>query len=199
MNLGVVLKSYFPQKNKILLFDKYLGKISVSVANHNKDPRLTNGMIISRYIIDNSKKFNIIKNFEIIEYPISWYSDIYFLHHVLELYQYCTPKEAVCNELFELIYFLCSSFDKFKSINSKKIFLYKFFLILGIYPSDNDFYCHKLAIYSIDKAINIKIDLDNEKKISNWLFKCIKLFNVKSFLNELIYNENIEDFSNTHF
>lgn len=197
MNIGIVLRSYFPKINKVLIFDKHLGKICVSIINAKKDPCFTNGMIIGGYKITSSEKFNIIKDFEIIDYPTQWYLDISFLHHALELYQYCIPHNACSEELFELIYFLCSSFDQFKSISSKKIFLYKFFLILGSYPQDNDFYSHRLATYAIDNVVNMQIDLTSEKKICDWLSKCIKtypvigLLNAKNFLNELIYHENI--------
>ncbi len=188
-NLAIVLKSNFPINQRVTIFDKTLGKIEASVLR--KDIILSNGMLFS-YNFSQNNTFQIIKDIYFIEMPCIEKSNLMFFHNVLELCNYFLPFGISFYELFDYLNFLYISFDKIQTLQVQKIFLSKFFLILGFYPEINTSSTFDYIMYlPIDRAVNETINLTIEKELNTWIINCINMhphiraFKTFKFLNEI--------------
>lgn len=148
-NTAIVLKTFFPIEHKVLVLDKKLGKLFL-VYKKNDIARLCNGAIFE-YNIAHDKSKNIISECDIIKFPLVG-EDILFFHHILELYNFFIPIGYTYCELFDLLYSLYSLLEqKELAVKDKKIFLYQFFVLLGICP----------------------LGLKDEKFLQEWINTCI--------------------------
>lgn len=184
-NTAIVLKTYFPEKNKILIFDRTMGKLNVSLSA-NKISNLCNGTIFT-YDFNEKNTFFIINNLNILDVPLNiGKTNILFLHNILEICYYFLPFGVVSNELFDLISFLYFYFDKFQTDQLQKFFLCRVFLILGIYPevkmSDYFNYVMSLPIDMVDKN---SIDLSLDKELNLWIIKCMQIHPYKNSLKTI--------------
>jgi hypothetical protein len=173
-NIGIVLRSYFPQKNKAVILDRHLGKITCVV----KTQRLCVGAVAT-YQVTHQRNLCFINNFEMIDIPfLVAQADILFLHHVLEICHYFIPMSSCEIQIFDLILFLYDHVSLVKASWFKKFFLFKLFTILGLYPEKKEGeapYFYQVLSLSIDKIAQKDIDLKIEKALENWLLKCIYL------------------------
>ena len=172
-NIGIVLKNYYPQKQKLVVLDKKEGKIQC-VPNRIDIP---NGAILAYTKV--KKHIHLINNIEILDVPFDIAgADINFLHAVLEICYYFIPSECPNHGIFELLLYLYSFPNKIKYIIDKKLFLFKLFISLGIYPEGKKFqtpYLHNLASESIDIIVGKDLHLDIEKDIDECLLACIEI------------------------
>lgn len=171
-NTGIVLKTYLPQKCKISVFDRELGKI-VGVPTRTD---LSSGSCIT-YFTHKSNSVYFIQAIEIIDMPMALaHDDILFLHHVLELCYYFIPAGSPMPRLFNLLLALYTSEKIIRNVQLKKIFLFQLFSMLGLYPEGSNFqtpYFHRLALTSIDMVELQTLDLVIEQELDAWLLSCI--------------------------
>ena len=173
-NKGIILKTYMPQKCKIVVLDSELGKIVV--VPNREDVRY--GACVM-YDLREQGHCTFMYNIELIDSPLSLAKDdILFIHHILELCYYFIPVQSTVSHLFNLLILLYESKHIFDNNVLKKFFLFKFFITLGFYPEDQKFrtpYFHHLALLSIDNSDDLLINLNIEQELDTWLLQCISL------------------------
>lgn len=159
-NIGIVLKTFFPSKQKVLVLDRNLGKIFLISKNQNNLLRLCNGVIFE-YNLESINDKNLIVELDIIKFP-NVGKNILFFHHILELYNFFIPIGFMYCQLFDL---LCSIYDLLEQENitkkEQKLFLYQFFSLMGMCPRNEKEY-----------GLN-SIDLDDENFLEKWINACI--------------------------
>ncbi len=172
-NIGIVLKSYLPQKSKLTILDRDEGKI-VAVP-HRSD--ISHGSLIS-YVKREQENIYFIYSINIIDMPFALaQEDIAFVHHVLELCYYFIPRGAQAQKAFRLLLRFYEIPTLLHSSYMKKIFLVQIFFSLGVYPDDRgsrSARIHDLAGVSIDFFANQPIDLMVERELDEWLVKSVK-------------------------
>lgn len=192
-NTGIVLKTFLPDKYKVIIFDRSLGKFDAIVPSTIKHFNLCNGLLVN-YNYQLKGKLQFIDNINIINDPfLLAQNDLLFFHHILELCYYFIPMGISCDDLFDFIKFLFFSPQKLKTVKSQKILLCRFFLLLGMYPecktSPKFNYLMSIPIDIVDNEL---IDLENEKELNLWIIKCInihpyaKSFKTINFLTEVV-------------
>lgn len=192
-NTAIILKTDFPNKQKITILDQALGKLDLWVDHKAKNLYLCNGMLLK---YDQSKgPKQVIKNIEIIDIPFALAKlNILFFHHILELCYYFIPEAVEEVEIFDLICFLLYSFEEVENLQLQKVILSRFFLLLGLYPEDgmSKKYFHYLMSIPIDRITNTAIDLKYEKELDLWIIKCVNMhpysrsFKTMHFLNKIV-------------
>lgn len=173
-NKAIVLKTYLPQKYKLSLLDWHLGKI-MGVPNRVD---IGHGALIE-YHLREQNGFYFMHGINIIDLPFALAKeDILFVHHVLELCYFFVPLGGEVPRLFDLIMILYDASNALIHDNAKKLFLFKLFSCLGLYPEDPKFrtpYFHQLAGSSIDMITIQPLDLVIEQALDEWLLSCIAL------------------------
>ena len=171
---GVIVKMFFPKKQKIAVFDDQLGKI-MCVPKHE---RLCLGAIIN-YTASEQNNIHFIHSTDMIAVPFNLaHDDILFLHHVLELLYYFVPIGSGDVELFHMIRVLYDPKTWTNTSQFKKIFLCKLFVLLGMYPEDDLVkkpFFYRVASLSVDMIAHETIDLESEQSLEQWLLRCIKM------------------------
>ena len=172
-NIGIVLKSYYPQRQKLVVLDKKEGKFQC--VPHRVD--IPNGAIIAYTKV--KKQIYLINNIEILDVPFALaLNDISFLHAILEIAYYFVPSQCPNHGIFDLLLYLYSFPDRIKYTLDKKLFLFKLFISLGIYPEGEKFqtpHLYTIASESIDTIINKKLHLEIERYIDDCLLACIEI------------------------
>lgn len=136
---AVVLKNYFPKKNKVTILHEQFGKINFFIDEKHQAARLCNGSLIYCDVI--KKKSSYQCDF-IDAYFIPFHTDsydLYFIHDILKICLQFMPNQSMMSDVFDLV------IDIYKSIHSlqscqKKIFLLKLFLYIGIFPENKKLY-----------------------------------------------------------
>lgn len=164
---GIVLKRFFPFKQKTSVLTKEHGKITIFSSKKTMCQKLWPGMIFTFEMNNRSENFILADKIEIVESntPIS-HNNIITLHQILEICYYSAPLHAPLQELFYLVATIIIVFqnEKFHEKNLGKIkylFLLKLLLVLGVYPANN------LELFSkVIKNLSIaSIDFSDEQKV----------------------------------
>jgi len=171
---GIVLKTFFPQKQKISLFDKVQGKMSCIPDRNDIQP----GGLIA-YHLTNSQRMPFARMINLIESPLLLArEDIIFVHHVLEVCYYFIHSYDPAPEIFDLLMKLYHSEIILCDDKNKKIFLFTLFWKLGIYPESKNFdsiLFRNFAMKFVDRLGFEYIDLENEQLVDAWLYECLSL------------------------
>ncbi len=198
---GIVLRTYVPRKQKLALFDYNLGRIEciVSLKNRGFIERLANGALLQYY----AKPLHFLYELyevELVDLPTTFARhDIYFLHHILELYYYFLPSELPSPELFELVLFLFNPPAQLYCAHGKKMFLLKFFGTLGLFPEETVSFnpdIYRLISLPIESMLKRNLDAPLQKEIENLIFACIgahpykKQFKTIYFISRMEYNDS---------
>ena|SRR5271156_6042540 len=186
---GIVVKRYFPQKQKIVLFDDELGKITC-VPPHD---RISLGTLL-QYEIQERKPVAFIYDVELIAMPLDGLEmDILFVHHVLEVCYYFIPENSTATEVYDMMMLLFTKQSCIRHPFFKKIFLLKLFTLLGIYPDRTaplDALVHKLLVDPLEILIRSDATDELERRLTKWLrdcmimHPCIEYFKTVHFLDE---------------
>ncbi len=186
---GIVVKRYFPQKQKIVLFDDELGKITC-VPPHD---RISLGTLLS-YEIQPRKPMAFIYDVELIAMPLDGLEmDILFVHHVLEVCYYFIPEQSTAPDVYDIMMLLFTKQACIRHPFFKKIFLFKLFALLGIYPDRTvpmDALMHRLLVDPLDILIRGDETYELERRLTKWLrdcmimHPCIEYFRTVHFLDE---------------
>ncbi|MCK9543022.1 MAG: hypothetical protein M0R03_13450 [Novosphingobium sp.] len=171
-NYGIILKNYL---NKIFVLDRKLGKIRCSIKLSRYNSKLINGAYISYMLedtidISNSYKISDIKILNTFNSISNYsYNNLIFFHHVLEISYYFLPLDHNENidYIFKLILVLYDSNVQDKLFT--KLFLYKFFKALNIYPE----YKYKDSLRDFTNNFDWKNNLKLNNSLKIWLTLCI--------------------------
>ena len=168
---GIVVKRYFPQKQKIVLFDDEWGKITC-VPPHD---RISLGTLLS-YETQVRNGVMFIYDVELIAMPFDGLEiDILFVHHVLEVCYYFIPIGSAEFQIYPFLINIMRSFDDISSVRIQKGLICKILAHLGVYPINSH-----LAL-PLEDFINIPIDnvvmgnleLAHEDFFDRWLTWCL--------------------------
>jgi len=172
-NIGIVLKSYQPQKCKLAILDRDSGKIMA--VPHRSD--ISHGALI-KYYEREQEHISFITNIDIIDMPLMLsQNDIQFVHHVLELCYYFIPTGSMAPEVFSSLL----RFYEFPLVLVtpllKKIYILQLFAQLGVYPEHSSIRTPRLQALvttSIDILATQSLDLMIEQELDVWLVHCIR-------------------------
>lgn len=190
---GIVLKTYFSHKTKMMVFDHRLGKIvcvpphrSISIGTHLEYTCTQRGSIF------------FLQDVSLHDMPLLVArEDILFLHYVFELCYHGVPLSGPMPELFVLILHLFNTDGRY-TVHYKMAFVFKMFVMLGIYPEDlawraSHFY--HLAHMPIDTLVTKAIDLKMDMVLYEWVcasiatHPLIHAFNTAHFIQTIGYHE----------
>lgn len=171
---GIVIK-IFPQKSSVTLLDRDEGIIEAHSDPSSKIKRLCQGAQITYHLQPYRNRY-LLNNVDFVAVPFSWArQDILFLHHMLELVIYFLPPKSAHPEVFDLFSVLYSTPVR-SSLLFKKKFLIRFFLLLGMYPEDEELLERVLQTLKIpvddpgDEALHLEA-----MHVDVWLLSCIRL------------------------
>ncbi len=190
---GIVLRNYYPYKQKISLFDKDHGRIEACINNmrFNHAQQLNNGTIIQYHITLYPSPCKI-HDLDIVSIPFELAKhDLVFFHHILELSYYFLPHGAAAPDTFDLILYL---FNAAHHTFNKQLILFRFFISLGMYPEHIPFernYFNYLASQKLDIFFKEKLDEIHHKVLESWLLQCIAMHPNKNQFKTISHEKNI--------
>lgn len=138
---ALVLKNYFPKKNKVTILHEQFGKISFFVDEKHEAARLCNGSLMYCNIIKKTSSSSYQCDF-VDAYFIPLHDslyDLYFVHDVLKICLQFMPEKMSMKDVFALITEMYMQLEHLHGCH-KKIYLLKLFLYIGIFPEDKKLY-----------------------------------------------------------
>ena len=163
-----VLKNFFPQKHKVVVFHDLYGKITCFSSPKNQVARLCNGSFIRCMVSKKNNHYQLdVVDIDFVLFDCNKY-DIYFVHDVLKICYNILPFHAATPELFGLLEEVYKNLSIISS-QQKKVYLLQIFLLLGIFPEDPQIY---MIVTQNNKPLS---DLQDEK-IDKALLFCWNLF-----------------------
>lgn len=169
---GIILKTFFPKKMKMVVLDQQLGKIEAVPPSDAYSP---GGFICYYTQIRGSIYF--LYSVELVDMPLALATqDILFLHHVLEIVYFSSPFATSVPEIFGMICQLYESQITPYSSDYKMVYLFKLLVALGMHPEESRFHdanYYLLARESIDTIINKSIHLDIKQALHEWVRACV--------------------------
>lgn len=172
-SIGIVLKSYQPQKSKLALLDRDAGKIT-AVPNRAD---ISSGSLIT-YFKRTQDHLSFIHSIDIVDMPFALaHHDIVFVHHVLELCYYFIPQASHAPQVFVTLLRFYEIPTLLNTPVMKKIFILKLFSLLGVHPESGRLKSanmSELAATSIDFLASQSIDLRIEQELDAWLMHSIR-------------------------
>lgn len=138
---AIVLKNYFPKKNKVTILHEHFGKINFYVDEKQQAARLCNGSLIYCDVVKKQSSSFYQCDFidaYFIPFNDSAY-DLYFIHDILKICLQFMPDKIMINDAFDLI---IDIYEKLEGLEvcQKKIYLLKLFLYLGVFPENKKLY-----------------------------------------------------------
>lgn len=172
-HVGVILKKHFSDRPRFVVFDRYEGKLTCTIKNHQA---LVLGAVVS-YFIDPYKQRPALISVHVLDVPLALAREhIVLLHHLLELCFYFLPPRGKSSAVFDLLIFFYKHADQLSSRLHKKIFLFKLFVSFGFYvehaPLSVQLF-HRLSSESIDSLVDSFLHLEIERCIDQWLCCCL--------------------------
>lgn len=124
-------------------------------------------------------------NIEFLLVPLLFARDnIGFLHHVLELsYYFLSPDDSAQN-VYNLLVFLLHYHESIISPFEKKVFLFKFFLEIGMYPEHGMQNIQQLQRMTLREMLDTLNKFD-EKVLEQWLIACIGAHPLRKYFKTL--------------
>ncbi|KKP35875.1 MAG: hypothetical protein UR26_C0002G0177 [candidate division TM6 bacterium GW2011_GWF2_32_72] len=177
-NYSIVLKNFYPNKQKLILLDKNLGKIEcifISKPNHH----ICTGTILN-YLLEEKSQIYKITNYSIEYTPILLATqNIFFLHKILEttLFFSSFDSQEHSKHTFNLLCYLYHKGNLNFSINFQQLSVLKLFLCLGIFHEEKNDWEDAQQIQSslgLDKFVDIPLNIKLELKTELLIDKLIK-------------------------
>lgn len=189
---GIILKSFLPYKYKISVFSKREGKINLFVPKKGRRVFSPGAIISFFYTAKGSNLF--AKKIDILHVPLDSMKDnLDWIHHLLEIFYYFSPLNAVCGDLFRLLQFSfkiggrACLFEPYFHI-VKRICLVKFLVLVGFYPPRellfllglfDDVVGVSLDSSNVQKVRSLHMSLEiitdqNVKEIDRWILQCLQ-------------------------
>lgn len=137
--LGLVIKRFFPAKNKVGILSRSSGRINAVVKSDYHLQRLCPGHFISYQPVklSTSGTTQVIESVEIVLLPFDGMTGhLIWLHHLLEVCYYFVPLQSPCVELFDHIVIACDALAHSElqpySAQLKRIVMVRLFALLGM-------------------------------------------------------------------
>lgn len=155
---AIVVKNWFPKKNKVTILHEQFGKINLFVTELEQASKLCNGSLI---FCDIQKKESSYQCHFIDVYFIPFDSqvyDLYFVHDILKICLNFAPWHIMMPDILSLILDIYKDLESVSS-EQKKIYVLKLFLFLGIFPEDRLLYQivmqgYRLNVENIDQVLH---------------------------------------------
>lgn len=169
---GIILKTFFPKKMKMVVLDQQLGKIEAVPPSD----LFTAGSLLAYHAQQRSHVY-FLHEISLLDMPLHLAKDdILFLHHVLEICYFCVPFGSNVPEIFNAVMQLYQ--EHCLGYGFKIAFLFKLLILLGMHPDEphfqDPFYYH-LGRESIDTIMDKSIHLDTKQTLHEWVRSCIAI------------------------
>ena len=167
--VGFVLKSFIPKKQKYSVLARSLGKIELIGSTAMPYQKICHGTLITFFITPKAQKIYRANQIHIVTIPLTnTHTHICWLHTLLECCYYFLPLDKPCPEIFywlQQCFWIAHHLDLFdhhlKTIH--KICLVRFFELIGIYPEKKDGY----SAHFFNELTTISIDSQQSQKVSS--------------------------------
>jgi uncharacterized protein YqkB len=137
---AIVLKNYFPKKNKITILHEQFGKISFFIDEKHLAARLCNGSLIYCHVV---KKQTSGYQCDFVDAYFIPYDDqnydLYFVHDALKICLQFMPERNKMTDIFDLVIEIYENLENLSDCQ-KKIYLLKLFLFLDVFPENKKLY-----------------------------------------------------------
>ncbi|PKN03547.1 hypothetical protein CVU75_01690 [Candidatus Dependentiae bacterium HGW-Dependentiae-1] len=171
--LGIVIASLQPRQNKIVVLDQEQGKF-ICVPDRKT---VNHGMLLT-YFVRRDNKTEFLYATELLATPVTFaIHDLLFFHHVMEICFHFLPLACQTPAVFDLLSYFYKPEMAHLDVRQQKLFLCKFFALLGIYPeefSQDPVRISQIAFYPIDRMLAHNVDLNfKETELDSWLLSCV--------------------------
>ena len=197
-SIGLVLRHYVSQGEKIIIFNRDIGKFKTSIKFSKKNlffKEICAGVLIQYRYSSRGGGYLIVLE-QIYEVPFALaIKNILFLHHLLEICYFFLPFESYDNSaIFDLLMFVYHIDENMMTAQFQKLLLFRLFALLGEYPEQMVF--HEAFFYGLItcplKNLSMQfIELPIERLLDMWLINCIRShpmvdsFKTTRFLDEV--------------
>lgn len=175
---GIIIRSFLPVKQKIVVLSKQHGI-------HHLICRMSSGCVHGGLIEWQEKRRSeqfFLVNYELVALPDRWAADdIVFLHSVFQLVHACIPVASNPEGMFEHLLLLYKSALHENREFYKKVFLCRFFSLLGLYPEYPQQYDEKFLCL-ISAPIDIMLSEQEmllDKNVDAWVRGCVRTHSLK--------------------
>jgi hypothetical protein len=191
---GIVLRTYIPRKQKLSLFDAYLGRVDCVPQNTKNAQRLFHGAYIS-YALKSWGRHYLIYDIALVAAPpYSAHTSLLFFHHLLELCHYFLPLEHQEHTLFALVKGAYTHPEFLQTELTQRLFLYHFFKEIGIYPVDMQSYdpsFFRLISSPFDSKVNARDEERLSLNLRKWLLGCINTHPYAHYLKTIDFLKKV--------
>jgi len=172
MAYAIVLKNLYPKTMKVSILDREGGKKVIVPHRHDLAP----GMVIA-YNAHIQRRMLFAQGIELVEQPSTPnFSELVFMHHVLELTHYFAPLDQPIAGLYELLGLAYRKPYLFTIKAYKKVFLAHLFILFGMWPHDKKlqlFFSQNFILKPLDIADCNNVQLTHEEALDAWLRECV--------------------------
>ena len=187
-DFGIVLKSFYPSKNKFSILSQSSGKFNVIFLPNSFKNSFSSGLLLDFYYETLPNSSNILRKISMEIVPVyKEKCDMDWLHNILEISYYLIPIGLPAGDVFSLLkdccFFLKNRFLFDNYFNFvKRICWARFFVMNGFRPNQS-------AAYAFDLYDNIKTENLNESRVG--YLKELKIFhkllnkNVDSIIKDI--------------
>lgn len=191
MGVGIVLRTWYPERCSTLIFDENSGLIKALVCGKDEWRKVQHGALVTYERVERGER-TFIQNLNLVAFPDAWArKDLSFLHHVLELCAVFIQPNGAERALFK---HLCRWYEGVVFCENNEdidwerlVFLARFFLLIGCYPDDDNyvtvrFIARNPHIDSEDRALKRPV-------ITRWLRQCVALHPLSSKFKTVTFLE----------
>lgn len=138
-----VLKNYLPERQKVVILHKYLGKISCIYNKKDLAARLCTGSLLFCHI-EKQKSWFEITFVDVISIPENCsVQDITFFHGIVLLCLKIVPSGVMVAELFDFLWYVFSNISQLPE-RGRNIAMLRLFLLFDLLPENKIVYQYAL-------------------------------------------------------
>jgi hypothetical protein len=171
---GIVLRTYQPYKNQVCLIDKVYGRIDAIIFKGS----LMAGSMIEYRLEERRHGPMILNDIVLHEAPLLLARhDILFLHHLLELCYHFIPIASGTVGVFDLLQVLYSADIQQWHNESKKLFLFRVLMCIGMYSTQIDMEKALITLLvnvPLGTAYMAELAKNHADLINKWLHACVR-------------------------
>lgn len=137
---AIVLKNYFPKKNKVTILHEQFGKINFFIDEKHPAARLCNGALIYCDVVKKQTsgyQCDFVDAY-FIPFDDTMY-DLYFVHDILKICLLFMPDQNKMTDVFDMVIEIYQNLAGLPACH-KKIYVLKMFLFLDIFPENKKLY-----------------------------------------------------------
>jgi len=175
---SIMLHSWFPERNQVMLFHESLGRTVFSVAPRVSLHSLMRGSVVTFVMVPWKDRMRIT-HAELHALPHTVIrGDILFIHQLCECIRFFATEADSIQELFDLCTMLYDErAEHLTNVLQQQLFFCKFFALLGIYPEESVYTTvHEVrTVLSLPFEIMIRHMPYNRYAVSSWVDGCIQM------------------------